>query len=235
MTEKKKIIAAGHICLDVTPVFPEGKQKNLKEVLTPGKLLHMNGVDIHTGGSAANTGLGFAKLGADVRILGKVGDDDFGRIVQNALRESGVSKPLIVDKNSSTSYSVVLAIPGVDRIFLHDPGANDTYSAADISDADLEGADLFHFGYPPLMKKMYEDEGAELEKLLSHVKGLGIPVSLDMAAVDPDSPAGKADWEKILGRCLPWTDIFLPSFEEILFMLDRPNITDSWKKPPEGM
>ena len=83
MSDRKKVIAAGHICLDITPVFPDRTRSNLGEVLTPGKLLHMNGVDVHTGGSAANTGLAFKKLGADVRILGKVGTDDFGNVIHN--------------------------------------------------------------------------------------------------------------------------------------------------------
>ena len=42
---------------------------------------------------------------------------------------------------------------GVDRVFLHDPGANDTFCAGDITEEMLDGIDHFHFGYPPLMKK----------------------------------------------------------------------------------
>ncbi len=53
-----KIIAAGHICLDITPVFPESARGQTPEtLLQPGKLLHMAGADVHTGGSVANTGL----------------------------------------------------------------------------------------------------------------------------------------------------------------------------------
>ena len=46
--------------------------------------------------------------------------------------------------------------------------------------------------------------------------------SLDMAAIDPSSPAAQADWTAILEKTLPHVDIFMPSFEELLFMLDRP-------------
>lgn len=69
------------------------------------------------------------------------------------------------------------------------------------------------------MRKMYQQEGAELERLLSKVKEAGLTVSLDMARPEPDSPAGQADWLKILMRVLPFVDVFLPSFEEILYML----------------
>ena len=60
---KQKIIAAGHICLDITPVFPDTvRGQGMGELLQPGKLLHMEGADVHTGGSVANTGLAL-KLG----------------------------------------------------------------------------------------------------------------------------------------------------------------------------
>ena len=54
---KKKVIVAGHICLDITPVFPDGKVKSVEQVLSPGKLIQMGNADVHTGGAVANTGL----------------------------------------------------------------------------------------------------------------------------------------------------------------------------------
>ncbi len=216
-----KIIAAGHICIDITPVFSTDRQyRKLSDLLEPGKLIHMGPADVHTGGSVANTGLALKLLGADVQLMGKVGADAFGGMIQDILRSHGADG-LIVDRNSATSYSVVLAVPGIDRIFLHDPGANDTFVNEDIPSEDLEDAVLFHFGYPPLMKRIYADEGKELLSIFRRMKALGISTSLDMAAVDPNSEAGRTDWQKILARVLPYTDFFLPSFEELCFMLDR--------------
>src|SRR5690625_4951318 len=43
-----------------------------------------------------------------------------------------------------------------------------------------------------------------------------------MAKPDPDSEAGRTDWREWLTTVLPHTDIFLPSIDEILFMLNRP-------------
>ena len=110
----------------------------------------------------------------------------------------------------------------MDRIFLHNPGANDTFSATDIPEESLADAALFHFGYPTLMKRMYEADGAELKNLFMRVKSKGIATSLDLAAVDPQSEAGKADWLTILSGVLPYVDFFVPSFEELCYMLDRP-------------
>ena len=33
----KKVIVAGHICLDITPVFPDKKVSWVREMLAPGK------------------------------------------------------------------------------------------------------------------------------------------------------------------------------------------------------
>ena len=224
----KKVIAAGHICLDITPLFPAGKTGRTEDLLIPGKLLRMDGVDVHTGGPVANTGLAMKKLGADVRLMGKIGDDAFGRMILDILAGYGCDgrRDMIIDPNAVTSYSVVLAMPGSDRIFLHAPGANDTFSSADLDMKAVSEADLFHFGYPPLMRRMYENDGAELVTVFKTVKELGLATSLDMSAVDPSSDAGKVDWYGILERLMPYVDFFLPSAEELCFMLDR----DRWEE-----
>ena len=218
----KKIIAAGHICIDITPVFSTKNQyAKIGDLLEPGKLIYMHPADVHTGGSVANTGLALKLLGADVQLMGKIGSDAFGTMIQEILRRHDAGG-LIVDGNSFTSYSVVLAVPGIDRIFLHNPGANDTFSSADIPEEALADAAAFHLGYPSLMKKLYENDGEELTAIFRRMKEHGIATSLDLAAVDPNSEAGKADWRKILASVLPYTDFFVPSFEELCFMLDRP-------------
>ncbi len=216
-----KIISAGHICIDITPVFPSGIScREPGQILIPGKLIQMDRADVHTGGSVANTGLALKILGADVQLMGKVGDDSFGAMIREILSDYGADG-LLVDPNSSTSYSVVLALPGIDRIFLHNPGANDTFTNDDIPEEALADAGLFHFGYPPIMKRIYENDGEELVRIFRRMKEHGIATSLDMAAVDPNSEAGKMDWERILSRVIPYTDFFVPSFEELCFMLDR--------------
>ena len=217
----KKVIVAGHICLDITPEIKGQPIEKIQDFLFPGKLINVGAADIHTGGVVANTGLAMKFLGADVRLLAKAGNDSFGDMVESILKSHDAAECLIRKDGESTSYSVVLAVPGVDRIFLHDPGANDTFTADDIPDALLEETALFHFGYPPIMKKMYENGGEELVRMMKKATDSGAATSLDLAAVDPGSEAAKADWEIILSKVLPLTDIFVPSAEELCFMLDR--------------
>ncbi len=231
----KKAVVAGHICLDVTPVFPKQKMSQIGEILKPGKLIHMEGVDIHTGGCVANTGLGMKLLGADVRLLGKIGEDEFGRLILDIMKEYGYDggHDMIVAKDNSTSYSIVIAIPGVDRIFLHDAGANKTFCYDDIDFESIRDASLFHFGYPPIMKKIYQDDGEELLRIFRKVKEIGMATSLDFAAVDPNSEAGAVNWKLVLKRVLPLVDFFVPSVEELCSML-QPERYQEWMQKAQG-
>lgn len=231
--ENKKVVVAGHICLDITPVFSSNKAGKLKELLIPGKLVNVEEADVHTGGVVANTGLGMKILGADVELMGKVGKDSFGELVLNILDKHGVAKGMISDSKVSTSYSIVIAMPGVDRIFLHSPGANDTFLAEDIKENLLENVSMFHFGYPPLMKSMYQNEGEELLKIFKKMKELNIATSLDMAAIDAASEAGNVNWTKILEKVLPYVDFFVPSVEELGFMLHRERY-EAWLRRADG-
>ncbi len=77
----KKVISAGHICLDSTPVFPAAKQYDrLSSLLIPGKLNQMEAADVHTGGSVANTGLPLVLHGGS-----SLSDSDFRTAVQKGV------------------------------------------------------------------------------------------------------------------------------------------------------
>lgn len=228
-----KIIVAGHICLDITPVFSENTRRSLAQVLVPGKLIQMKDVNICTGGAVANTGLALKILGADAELMGKIGKDEFGSIVRRKLRAYKADEGLIVSEDESTSYSIVIAPPGTDRSFLHNPGANETFSCDDLDFEKIRNAALFHFGYPTIMKRMYRDGGRELARMFRNIKELGVMTSLDMAALDSETEAGKADWEAILADVLPYVDYFLPSIEETGYMLDRSKY-ETWLDRSQG-
>ncbi len=144
-------------------------------------------VDIHPGGAVANTGLALKIFGADVTLMGKIGNDAFGQLILSALESYGAAKNMSISRDSATSYSVVLAPPGTDRIFLHNPGANDTFGMDDLDFRAIQNMSLFHFGYPTIMKTIYENKGAQLIEIFKKVKGLGVATSLDMAALDEES------------------------------------------------
>jgi sugar/nucleoside kinase (ribokinase family) len=214
-------IVAGHICLDIIPDLRSSAKDQFEATLQPGRLVLVGAVDYCTGGPVSNTGLALTKLGIRTQLMGKVGDDLFGRALQDFVKTYGadLADAMVVDPAAYTSYTIVISPPGVDRIFLHHPGANDTFGADDVRYDLIADSRLFHFGYPPLMKRMYEASGLQLVQIFRRAKETGVTTLLDMALPDPSSPAGRVDWGIILHSVLPYVDLFLPSIEEILFML----------------
>lgn len=213
------VMIAGHLCLDIIPLFPDTGIRSLGEILRPGKLVNVGDVKIATGGPVSNTGLNLKKLGFNVCFCSCVGDDQFGRITHDILSKSGNADGIKMLQNQASSYTVVLAPPGIDRIFLHNPGVNDIFCAEDLDVDLIKQSKHFHLGYPPLMKKMYSDEGKELAKIFKIAKECGATTSCDMTLPDPSSPSGQAPWRKILENILPYIDIHVPSIEETFYML----------------
>lgn len=217
------IVVAGHICVDITPPFDQAAGvRNAQAVLKPGSLLFVGPPVFTTGGAVSNTGLAIRRLGQSVLLMGKCCDDGFGRILLNYIRNEapGAEKGMRTVAGEATSYSVIIAPPGMDRTILHCPGTNDTFGLADVNLNLVKWARLFHFGYPTLMKKMYSNRGRELAKIMRTVHEAGVTTSLDTAVPDPNSASGKADWADILKHTLPSVDVFLPSAEELLYMLE---------------
>ena len=118
----------------------------------------------------------------------------FGHSILDVLRgyDSGLEEGMVVVSGVVTSYTVVVSIPGTDRIFLHCPGANEQFIAADIDETKLREAALFHFGYSAFMASTYANGGEELQAMYRNVKRLGLTTSLDLGMPDADGPGGRA-------------------------------------------
>lgn len=208
------VLVAGHLCLDIIPALAGVTE------LVPGRLTEAGPAILGTGGAVSNVGRALDTLGLPVRLVGMVGEDPFGRIVKDLLGDLGGD--LTTNANAPTSYTIVVSMDGNDRAFLHAPGCNDAFGSEHLPSAAFDGVSLMHFGYPPLMARMYADGGEELEALLRKAKASVPIVALDLSLPDPDTASGRADWKKILARCLPYVDVFIPSVDELMFCLDRP-------------
>ncbi len=211
------IVVAGHICLDIIPDWRVGSI----ETIIPGHVLEMSGLKLSTGGAVANTGITLKKLGISTTLLGKIGSDVLGKVILEILQkeDKALVENMIISKDEFSSYTIVLNPPDTDRVFLHYPGPNHTFNADDIPYEKIKSSRIFHFGYPPLMRKFYENDGEELLKIFRRIKDMKIITSLDMAMPDPESPAGKVDWQKFFKNVLPLVDVFIPSVDELLYML----------------
>lgn len=225
-----EVVIAGHICLDLIPEFPDSfAAAGASTLIEAGKLKLIGPAARATGGCVANTGMTLHQLGVRTSLMGKIGDDSFGRELLTILQQtdSDLAAGMIVSPGEHTSYSIVIMPAGVDRSFLHFPAANDTFTASDIPLDRIRGAKLFHFGYPPLMQRFWEDGGVQMATLFRSVKSLGLMTSLDMAMPDPNAACGKINWQAWLECVLPHVDCFMPSLDEILFMLDTRSSGDA--------
>lgn len=211
-------LVAGHICLDIIP------ELGGHVAFEPGRLIEAGPAVLSTGGAVSNTGIALSRLGVETQLLGKIGRGPFGDVIRRILDayQPGLGDSMVVVDGEATSYTIVVNMSGQDRMFLHCPGCNNTFTAADVRDETLGEVRLMHFGYPPLMARMFENDGEQLEALFRRAKEAGCTTSLDMSLPDAEAPSGRADWEGILRRVLRYVDVFVPSIEELLFMLERP-------------
>ena len=215
----KKIVVMGSLVLDITLQLRSEEIRPVEDIFVQGKVTELKNASFYMGGCVGNTGLALHKLGADVTLCGKVGRDFAGGAIRLLMEREGAPCRLAEAAEAPTTVSVAVTPPGLDKISLFLRGASQEYSSEDVR--DLDGCDLFHFGYPVTMKRLYADGGAELCRMMKAVKASGATASLDTALPRPDGEHGAVDWRPILEKTLPWVDVFVPSYEECLFMLDR--------------
>jgi sulfofructose kinase len=92
-----------------------------------------------TGGMAANAAIAMARLGASVRLIGRVGSDEAGHFLQNNLHAERLHNLLEVVPGASTSVSsAVVDATGERQIFTHTGSALEQAHALDT--AHLQGA-----------------------------------------------------------------------------------------------
>ena len=217
---KNKVTVAGYLCLDIMPricAAPDGEAFSF----VPGKLQEIKGTDMACGGAVANTGLALHILGKQVLMAARLGDDIVGMTIRGIIDQyaPALTAGIINDENASSGCTVVLNPPQQDRMFLVNTGANRLFTPEDVSDAMLSQSALLHFGYPPLMENFYRHNGEAALRLFRRAHAAGAMVSLDMSLPDSASDSARVDWEKWLTAVLPEVDVFLPSLEEIRFML----------------
>ncbi len=85
------------------------------------------------GGKGANQAAAAAKLGGDVAMVGRVGDDDFGARLTSALRDVGVDASAVkIDPVQSTGIAMITVDDAGENRILVVAGANGQVSRADV-------------------------------------------------------------------------------------------------------
>lgn len=159
------------------------------------------------GGSAAIMACGAARLGLTVAFAGRVGDDDAGRYVRDALAARGVdTRALTLDPALPTPLTAVLT-RGDDRAILTAPGTLTAVSGRDVPQDLLTRSRHVHTASYFLQPRL----AADLPGLLRTARAHGAATSLDTQ----DDPSGA--WDRgALDAVLAETDILLPNAREAL-------------------
>lgn len=219
------VVVSGHLCVDLLPRMSHIAPNALTDA---GRLYEVGPMDVSTGGAVSNTGLALHRLGVRVALMSGVGDDLLGQVILGFLndRSPELSRHIRVRKGESSSYTIVLSPENIDRVFLHCTGTNQTFSSHDIDFNVLTKARIFHLGYPPLLPRLFEQDGEELVRIYHTAHDTGVITSLDLSLPDRQAPSGQANWKGILQRTLPLVDVFVPSLDEITFMLNGVAISE---------
>ncbi len=188
------ILVADHVCTPMAALPPEG---------------HLVAVDemyLLTGGCAANVAVNVAKQGIGVRVVGKVGDDYWGRFVRDDLAARGVDTgEIAVSAREQTSQTMILLCQGQDRRFVHTFGANRDLRAEDIRRDLLVGSRVLYVGGYLVLPGLLPPDLAELFRWC---REQGIRTVLDVVIPTGYQYGGE------LEPVLPHTDVFLPNNDE---------------------
>ena len=151
------IICAGHFDLDIIPRFITTQRYSaINEFLIPGKMVEAGEAAVVPGGPVTNTGLSLHRLGVSVELMGKVGTDTFGKSLMGLIEEYEPHHRFrgfkVVD-GIDTSYVIAIILPGIERIYVVNPGAGNTFGMDDINWDIAAQSKIFHIGYPPWLRK----------------------------------------------------------------------------------
>ncbi|MEF2246097.1 ribokinase [Paenibacillus sp. IITD108] len=114
----------------------------------PGETLTAAGYSTFFGGKGGNQAIALGKLGANVKMVGKVGDDIHGSDYIRNLRMNGVDTAGIrVEKGASTGTAMILVDPQGENQIVISPGANGHLTPSDIDEhwSHLIESDIFLF------------------------------------------------------------------------------------------
>jgi ribokinase len=128
-TRAPRIAVVGSINLDLVAT--------VERLPRPGETLTDAGLARVPGGKGANQAVAAARLGADVRFVGCVGDDELGKLARHGLEEAAVDlSGLRVVRGEQTGIALILVARDGENQIVVAPGANrelvpDDYEVAD--------------------------------------------------------------------------------------------------------
>ncbi len=138
-----RVFVAGSINMDV--VATADRHPQLGETVAGREVLYF------PGGKGANQAVAAAKLGAATMLIGKLGEDGFGRNLRTFLAAQGVDLAFVQDTPAAHTGTAVITVANADNTIVVIPGANALLSAADVTMPLLAKGDVAvsQFEIPP--------------------------------------------------------------------------------------
>uniref|UniRef100_UPI0025E72E56 PfkB family carbohydrate kinase n=1 Tax=Butyrivibrio sp. TaxID=28121 RepID=UPI0025E72E56 len=106
-------------------------------------------MEANPGGAVCNVLSMLTKLGKSTAFIGKVGNDIFGRQLENAIKQVGIdSSGLVVDNSVNTTLAFVKTFEDGDRdfSFYRNPGADMMLTEDDLNEDLIRNCRIFHYG-----------------------------------------------------------------------------------------
>jgi ribokinase len=159
------------------------------------------------GGSAANTIVGLARLGARTGFIGKIGKDHEGQLLLDDFRKEGVNTDgIVIGEGNSGTVSAFIDRKGERALYIH-PSVNDTIAFEDVNLKYAQQAEFLH------LTSMDEKPFRAQKKLISELEG--VKISLDPGEIY--ARKGLAALKPIIKRCF----VFMPSEVELRLLTGK--------------
>jgi ribokinase len=111
-----KLTVVGSINLDLVA--------SVDSIPRPGETVTTTEFDRVPGGKGANQAVAAARLGADVRLVGAIGEDDYGRLAAQGPSEAGVDVSKVQVLSTPTGVALILVDDKGENQIVVVPGAN---------------------------------------------------------------------------------------------------------------
>ncbi len=129
MTVAQTVLVVGSLNMD--QIF------RLARLPRPGESMLAGDVITAPGGKGANQAVAAARMGAHVRMIGRVGGDPFGGSLRQSLAAAGVDvSGLRMSADAPTGTALIMLVEGVDNSIVVAPGANGRMTLADLDAVD---------------------------------------------------------------------------------------------------
>lgn len=129
-----RVFVAGSINMDV--VATAERHPRVGETVAGTQVLYF------PGGKGANQAVAAAKQGAPTTLIGRLGDDAFGRELRGFLATQLIDLDLVKDTAGVHTGTAVITVANSDNTIVVVPGANGAVDAADVAAAPLDRGDI---------------------------------------------------------------------------------------------